>query len=99
MNRKTAKDYANELSKINDDTKRLNKQVKERLLTLATVYPNAVVGWVNDEFGGNTIKAKNTITKTHLERISIEDCIQYLTEMEQWIYRDSKHKQLEIDFN
>lgn len=98
MNRKKANDYSKELDSLNKKIKSIDSKVRERLLALAIEYPDAVVGWVNDTDGGFTIKAKHTITETHINRISIDDCINYLAEIESWLELQFPHKQLEIDF-
>lgn len=99
MKRKDAIDYSRKFKSLTNQIYKLDIEIRERLLFLVDKYPDAVIGNVNDS-DGNIIelKARNTISKTYVDRLSIEVCIKYLELIKKWIDEQCPHTQLEIKF-
>lgn len=98
MKYKTGKTYSKELTTVYAKLNKIDGEIRQKLLLLATNHPDAIIGWVGGDDGGSAIKAKNTITPSHLSNLSTNECLNYLIKIESWLEETSSHQQLEINF-
>ena len=87
--RKTSKDYRKELSGLKKSVESTEAHIKVRLIHLIEKFPDAIVV----EKGIDKFKAKY-ITKSWLDRLSIETQLDYIESIEKHTASLEKHRQV-----
>jgi len=92
---KTAKDYKKEYDDLATKFTSLANHVTDRLIWLANQHPDAVV----KEYKDTKLKAGSTLTyRAYVERMLMEDRIEYIRIIEKWLEDQNPVKQGTISF-
>lgn len=89
--RMTGKDYHNSYDELKRNEKSLDVHVRQRLMDISVIHPEAVFGQVGD----CDMRAKS-ITRQWVDFLTVPEVIEYIEKIEKWSSDNSNIKQLEI---
>lgn len=89
-----AQDYRKKYVDLTQQLVSLEAKIKTRLKELVKQHPDVIIG----QKGDTMIKAKSISNDHYIDNASVEDVLETIQTIEQWIASQHPHQQLEIKY-